>query len=211
MEDIKNIRDIKDKLVERIFSLKSFKVDPLRVAFEPKYPKILLLIVISIATYYAFSGEFIQNWLYSINNSGYLYSFLFGGLFTFGFSTPMAIAFFVSYSPENIILTSIIGGFGAVIADLTIFKFIRFSLMDEFEAIKKEKVFTKFNSIFKLKLSEKIKLYLTFLFAGIIIASPLPDEVGVSMLAGLSNINTKMLAILSFIFNSFGIFLMLLI
>jgi hypothetical protein len=209
MVSVENIKLRKEELVERLFSLKSFKTDPLRITFEPKYPKLLLLIIISIGTYYLFSGEFIKSWLSSINNFGYFYSFLFGGLFTFGFSTPMSIAFFLSYSPENIILTSIIGGLGAIVADLMIFKFIKFSMMDEFEAIKQEKVFIKFNNVFKLKFSEKLKLYLNFLFAGIIIASPLPDEVGVAMLAGLSNISPKTLAVLSFVFNSLGIFLML--
>jgi hypothetical protein len=200
---------IKEDLLKELSNIKYFKQNYLRKSFEPKYPKLFLLIIVSIFTYYLFSSAYVNGIIDSMTNAGYFYSFLFGALFTFGFSTPIAIGFFVSYAPSNIFLAAIIGGIGAVIADLTIFKMIRFSFMNEFENLKNEKAFIKINRMFRLKLSDRIKLYLTFIFAGIVIASPLPDEVGVTMLAGLSRINSYTLAILSFIFNSLGIFIML--
>jgi uncharacterized membrane protein YdjX (TVP38/TMEM64 family) len=50
-----------------------------------------------------------------------------------------------------------------------------------------------------------------YAIAGLIISSPLPDELGVSMLAGLTTINAKKLSIISFIMNSLGILIMLMI
>jgi hypothetical protein len=209
MHTVREIKKIKKEVTRKILELKSWKHDPIKEISEPKYPKLLLLILVSIFTYYLFSTDYVQGYMSSLNGAGYVYAFIFGCLFTFGFSTPISIGFFLSYSPESVLLAALIGGFGAVITDLTIFKLIKFSFMDEFEKLKKEKAFIKLNDIFRIKMSEKIKLYLTFMFAGLIIASPLPDEIGVTMLAGLSKINTYKLAILSFIFNSIGIYIML--
>lgn len=209
MHTVQEIKKIKKEVTRKILELKSWKHDPIKEISEPKYPKLLLLILVSIFTYYLFSTKYIGSLMASLNGAGYIYAFLFGCLFTFGFSTPISIGFFLSYSPDSILIAALVGGIGAVISDLTIFKLIKFSFMDEFEQLKKEKSFIKLNNIFRLKISEKIKLYLMFIFAGLIIASPLPDEVGVTMLAGLSKINTYKLAILSFIFNSIGIYIML--
>lgn len=205
------IREVKKEVFKKILELKSWKHDPIKAISSPKYPKLFLLILVSIFTYYLFSTEYINGLITSLNGGGYIYALLFGCLFTFGFSTPISIGFFLSYSPDNILIAALIGGIGAVVSDLTIFKLIKFSFMDEFEQLKKEKSFIKLNNIFRLKISEKIKLYLMFLFAGLIIASPLPDEVGVTMLAGLSKIDVYKLAILGFIFNSIGIYVILLI
>jgi len=51
-----------------------------------------------------------------------------------------------------------------------------------------------------------IRHYLLYVFAGIILATPLPDEVGVSMLAGLTTIKPMKLAIIGFILHSAAIF-----
>jgi hypothetical protein len=179
--------------------------------FKFKYPKIALWIIFIIAAYFIFSNSSIQNFFNSNQNNGFLYVLIFGALFTFGFTTPFAIGFFITYNPSNIFLAAIIGGLGAVVFDLTIFKFIKFTFMSEFKRLKKEKEIVRLSNLIHIKLSDKIKIYLTYVFAGIIIASPLPDEIGVSMLAGLTKIKTLPLAILSFIFNSLGILVMMLL
>ena len=50
-----------------------------------------------------------------------------------------------------------------------------------------------------------------YAFAGILIASPLPDEAGVTMLAGLTKISVKSLALISFILNTLGIIILLIL
>jgi hypothetical protein len=58
-------------------------------------------------------------------------------------------------------------------------------------------------------LNPTIAHYLTFAFAGFLFASPLPDEAAVMVLAGISKINIRTLAIISFVFNTIGIFILL--
>ncbi len=177
--------------------------------FRFKYPKITALIISSILAYLIFKNASVQEFIIGLNNLSYIGIFIAGILFSFGFSVPFSIGFFLSIHPENIFLASIIGGIGALFSDLFIFKMIRLSFMDEFNKIKKTKLIKDTNDLFKKNINAKIRLYILYTFAGIIIASPLPDEIGVSMLAGLTTINIKKLSIISFIMNTIGIFAIL--
>jgi hypothetical protein len=107
-------------------------------------------------------------------------------------------------------LSAVIGGLGALIGDLFIFN-VKFSFKDEFLILERTLVLKEVNYLIKTTLGKKIKMYLLYVFAGIIIASPLPDESGILMLAGLSHIKLKVLALISFIFNTLGILIMLLL
>jgi hypothetical protein len=153
----------------------------------------------------------VQDYVANLGSIGYLETFIAGMLFSFGFSTPFAIGFFLIAKPENIFLAALIGGAGALISDLLIFKLIRFSFMDEFKRLEKTTAIKEINHLLNSRWIYKIKIYLLYIFAGLVIASPLPDELGVSMLAGLTKIKTHILVIVSFIMNSLGIFIMLLI
>ena len=183
----------------------------MRRLFKFKYPKISIVALIVIIVYFVFTNENIAGFFSNLGNYGYLGIFVAGLLFSFGFTTPIAIALFLVINPENIYFAAVIGGFGALLSDMAIFKIIRFSFIDEFEKLEHTHPIKKLNLIMRKHIKKKIRVYLLYIFAGIIISSPLPDEVGVTMLAGLTHIKTFNLAVLSFFFNSLGIFIMLLI
>lgn len=179
--------------------------------FKLKYPKTILLILCIFAAYIIFSNSAITEIISHSGSFGYLGSFIAGLFFSFGFTTPFSIGYFLQLNPENILVNALIGGFGAMISDLFIFSVIRFSFLDEFNKLEKTKPIKYISNLIDKSFGHKIKSYLLYIFAGIIIASPLPDEVGVTMLAGLSKIKPISLGILSFIFNSLGILIILLI
>jgi len=179
--------------------------------FKYPYPKLTLLVILSILAYFTFSNDSINSFIGSLDNFGYVSSFVFGLLFSFGFTTPFSIGYFVTAQTHNIFVSAILGGFGALLADLFIFKIIRMSFMDEFNRLERTMPLREIINLAKKDLSLRMRHYILYIFAGIIIASPLPDELGVSMLAGLSHIRTIKLAIISFIFNTLGIFVLLLI
>ena len=177
--------------------------------FKFKYPKIILLLITIVLSYLIFKNPLVSNYLAHLGNLGYFGVLLGGILFAFGFTAPFSVGLFISLNPSNIWLAGIIGGLGALIADLLIFKFIKFSFKDEFNRLKNTKTLKSIDFLIQRSLGTKIKLYLMYVFAGILIASPLPDEIGVIMLAGLTKINFKVLAILSFVLNTLGILIVL--
>ncbi len=179
--------------------------------FKFKYPKLFLLGVFCVLSYFIFSNSTVNSYVSSLGVLGYFGIFIAGICFAFGFSAPLAVGFFLIANIDNIFLAACIAGVGSLISDLLIFKIIRFSFMDEFERLKKSRAIVETNRILSSRLLYRIKNYLLFVFAGIVIASPLPDELGVSMLAGLTKIKVRVLAIISFLMNSFGIFILLLV
>lgn len=174
-----------------------------------KYPKTLSLIIAIILAYAIFKDPQVESFVLNLGNLSYLGVFIGGMLFAFGFTAPFAVGFFITLNPSNILLAGVIGGFGAFIADMLIFKFIRFSFGNEFRRLEKTKSIKSVGRLIDRYLGHKIKLYLLYAFSGIAIASPLPDELGVLLLAGFTKINIKILAMLSFILNTIGILIVL--
>ncbi len=176
--------------------------------FKFKYPKLVILLLCIILAYVLFTNERVINAL-PITKGGYLISFIGGLLIAFGFSAPFGVGFLINSSPQSLLLGTLIAGIGATISDLAIFKFIKFSFMNEFEELEKTKTMQKIEKIFRKRKMRIFKNYLLYSFAGILIATPLPDEIGVSMLAGFTTIKTKTLAIISFLLHTMAIFLIL--
>lgn len=129
-------------------------------------------------------------------------SFLAGLFFTSIFTTAPAIVTLGEIAKYGSILnTAFFGAIGAVLGDMVIFSFIRDRLTTHFEELMKhEKWWRRVHTVFKLRYFR----WLTFLLGGIIIASPLPDELGISLL-GMSKMKTKQFVQISFVFNFIGI------
>ncbi len=179
--------------------------------FKIKYPKLFLLLLIIIFSYWFFSKQEVSNFIKSLGSLGYFSVFISGMLFSFGFTAPIATGFFLVIGKQNIILSALIGGIGAMISDLLIFRFIKTSFKEEFQKLGKEKFNLKIKKVSEKIISKQIKIYLTYIFAGIILASPLPDEIGVTLLSGITEIKEKILLILGFLLNTLGIFIILLV
>lgn len=173
--------------------------------YMSKYPKFLLLFITFIISYLLFYskdyGPF-QNFIVGLGYSG---TFIAGILFTYGFTAAPATAIFLILAGhQNIYLASFIGGLGALIGDLFIFSFIRQSFADEIMKLSREKIMSYFSD----RLPGIIKKYTLPVVAGFIIASPLPDEMGVSLLAASRIVSTKMFVIASYLLNTAGIYVL---
>lgn len=187
------------------------KIEKAYLFFTHKYPKFVLLVISAIVAYYLFSHPAVDQYLGGLGEWGYLGVFIAGLLFSFGFSTSFSIGLLIQINPTNIFFAALVGGFGAFIADMLIFKFIKLSFMDEFLTFERERPIRRIERMIKRHFSLKTRTYLLYFLAGFIIASPLPDEVGVSILAGLTTMKAKVLGIISFVFNTLGIFIILLV
>jgi hypothetical protein len=130
-------------------------------------------------------------------------SFIAGMFFTSLFTTaPAIVALGELAKSGSVIETAIFGAFGAVLGDLLIFRFIRDNLGAHFlELMEHEKWWKRmYHLVFRLKYFR----WITFLIGGVIIASPFPDELGISLL-GLSKMKTKHFIPISFFFNLLGV------
>lgn len=179
--------------------------------FKFKYPKLTIFAICIIAAYFIFKEPLIVEKISGLNELSYLGMFIAGLFFSFGFTTPFAIGFFLTAHPDSIVLAGLLGGFGAMLSDFAIFKIIKFSFMDEFNRLERTKPFKESIHMIKHNIKKKIRNYLLYLTAGFIIASPLPDELGVTMLAGLTHIRLSLFALISFVGNTSGILIILIL
>jgi hypothetical protein len=172
-----------------------------------KYHKLFFLVTAIAVAYYLFTLTVVKNFVFVLNQFSYFSNFIAGILFSFGFTTPFSIGFLITSHPISIWIATIAAGVGSVIGDMIIFKTIKFSFMDEFRELERKKVIKKIEKIVQNNKHVLIRHYLLYIFAGIILATPLPDELGVSMLAGLTTIKPLKLAVISFLLHTFSFFL----
>ncbi len=176
-----------------------------------QYPKLLLLCCTFILAYVLYQIGLFNALPVYLHGHGYISMFLGGALFSFGFTTPFAIAIFIAMADEvHPGLGALVAGIGAVLSDMCIFEWIRFSFADELHKLRTTAVFRWVGEkLHHESVPERIREYILWTFAGIIIASPLPDEIGVTLLGGMSEIKERTFAFTCFFFNTIGIFLIL--
>jgi len=177
--------------------------------FSFRYPKLFILIILIFLAYYVFTRPFISEWIELFKKLGNFGIFISGILTGLGFTAPFGFGLIIKINPENILLASLLAGLGATIADLMIFKIIKLSFMDEFKRLEKTRLIQEIEHIVNKKKLVLVRHYLLYVFAGIMLITPLPDEIGVSMLAGLTTIKPLKLAIIGFILHSLAIFILL--
>lgn len=130
-------------------------------------------------------------------------SMISGVFFASTFTVLIAVSIFLSLSAiHNPFLVALLGGLGALVGDSLIFKFLRDDLIADFEYLSRD--FPKVTA--RRILHSKLTLWLAPIIAAFAIASPIPDEIGLLMLA---SIKTKYhhFFLISFLLNTFGILL----
>src|SRR3989344_70320 len=135
-------------------------------------------------------------------NTGYIGSFIAGMMYVYGFTAgPATAILLVLAKSQNIFIAAAIAGFGAFLGDFVIYKIIRQSFSDELDTFAKEWAVIKIISLIPQRL---MSLVLPALGA-IIVASPLPDEIGVTLLAASTSINDRSFFLISYTLNTLGI------
>ncbi|HEY9586036.1 MAG TPA: hypothetical protein VJJ27_00135 [Candidatus Paceibacterota bacterium] len=140
------------------------------------------------------------------NDSSVLASFLSGIFFTSAFTiAPAAAVLGVIATKISPWIVALFGAAGAVIGDLIIFSFMKDRFADDIMHLigpnKKHR-----HAFFHLRLFR----WLTPFVGALIIASPLPDELGLFLL-GLSKTKTHLLIPISFVMNFVGVLLVALV
>lgn len=175
-----------------------------------KYPKLLLILCTIIfaailfheAKDYAPLHEFLLS-------SGYIGTFISGIFYAYGFTAAPATAILLVFAEQqNIFLACLIAGFGALISDLVIFLFVKHTLKNELNKLEHEQIIQDFEREEK-KIFGKYYKHIFPAFAGFLIASPLPTEIGVAIMAHVKRISMKKFLLIAWILHTIGIFIVL--
>ena len=171
--------------------------------------KTIILLLTIILAYVIFKGRGFLQFHNILLSMSYLGTFLAGFFYAYGFTAAPATAIFLSIAKDqNLIAASLIGGLGALISDIIIFMLIKNTFNHEVKAISKTKIIKFIGKEEKL-LFGSFKKYISATFAGFIIASPFPSELGISLMASLKEISFKRFLIIAYILHTIGIFIIL--
>jgi len=132
----------------------------------------------------------------------FLDSFIAGMFFTSVFTTVPAIVALgeIAQLSQSVFLVAVFGGLGALCGDLIIFRFMRDRFGEDILRLIRNSGNGKLRSIVRLKSFR----WLTLFLGALVIASPLPDELGLTMM-GFSKTKTSLFIPVSFVLNSLGI------
>ena len=177
--------------MSRPASKKGFRYKHLLIA----YCVLLGVFLLSFTPLFGIFADFIRK-------LGLLGVFLGGMLYISTFTFSAGLVSLVVLAPMyNPLLVVAIAAAGAVTGDFLIFRFVRDDLEGELWDL-----YTRFggkyiSKVFKLKIFSWILPVL----GAIVVASPFPDEIGVSLM-GISDISTKRFIAICYTLNAIGIF-----
>ncbi len=174
---------------------------------KTKYLLVTDIAIIIVSVFFALvlvKTEVVADILTTSKTLEALGSFISGIFFTSVFTVaPAAVTLGEIAQANSVWLVALFGALGALIGDLIIFRFVKDRLSKHLlELIKKKGGSKRLKHLLNLKSFR----WLTFFIGGLIIASPLPDELGVAIL-GFSNVKPSFFIAFSFISNFLGILL----
>lgn len=138
-----------------------------------------------------------------VGGLGYLGAFLTGIFFVSTFTAvPAAYVLYSLAETLHPVEIALLAGLGAMLGDYLIFRLIKDSLFEELKPALTKLQHPALRTLFK---TPYFSWLLPFIGA-VVIASPLPDEAGVSLL-GLSKIRKWQFFAITFALNAIGIFL----
>lgn len=161
-----------------------------------------ILLVISIFLFVTIAdSSAVQKAIEYIGTFGYIGVFFVGILFVSTFTVvPAGAVLFYSAQILNPLGVAVIAGAGGVVGDYLMFRFFKNNVFEELKPI-----FARFeHSHLSWLFSTPYFAWFAPVAGALVIASPLPDEIGISLL-GISRLKHWQFIALSFVLNSIGI------
>lgn len=161
-----------------------------------------MLLALSLILLFLFADTAVVRTLIAqIGMYGYTGAFI-TGIFSVSTFTvaPAYLVIFHLAIEHNTYLIVLFAAIGSVVGDLAIFRFIKDGVFDEMRTLVGRRRMARVSHLFR----SRHFAWLTPAIGALIIASPLPDEVGVSLM-GLTKLKTWQFMLLSFGLNCAGI------
>ncbi|MDP3973448.1 MAG: hypothetical protein Q8P92_01315 [Candidatus Daviesbacteria bacterium] len=166
-----------------------------------KYPYLTAVLISIFVAIILAQNQAFKDWLLNLGSLEYIGAIIAGMLFVSSFTVAISTVV-IAIMTQNIhpMALALIGGVGAVMGDYLVFKLVRSHLQEELAMLfgKQE------TSHIKHLLHSKYIAWTLPIIGVFIIASPLPDEMGVSLL-GISKISEARFILISYISNAVGI------
>lgn len=168
-----------------------------------KFKNSFLLLVSLVVFFWLAKTPLVDRIIREIGSLGYLGAFITGIFFVSTFTVaPAAVILFHLADTLHPIEVAILAGLGAMVGDYVIFRFMKDKVFEELLPLIRKLHTPKLKLLFK----SPYFAWILPVVGAFIIASPLPDEAGVTML-GLSKIKKWQFFLLAFVLNAVGIFL----
>lgn len=187
--------------------LRGILVDMKLISYVWAYHNTLLLIASFFLLFLVIDLPVAQAILQVFGSLSYLGGFVAGIFFvsTFTFA-PAAVVLFGLAENLNPFLLAVCAAAGAVMGDVVLFRFLKDRVFEELAPVAKK---LGGSGLAALMTSPYFAWFAPVLGA-IIIATPLPDEAGISLL-GISKINTLQFMALTFLLHTTGILMVILL
>lgn len=177
-----------------------------RIFFEWKYKNTFFLFISLILFIFLAQTPLLDKLIKYIGSFGYLSAFITGIFFISTFTVvPASVVLFHLSGFLNPYIVALLAGSGAMLGDYIVFRFIKDKIFEEWYIFFKKFKFTKIRKLFKTPYF----IWMLPIFGAIIIASPLPDEIGVGLL-GATKMKPWQFFILTYILNTTGILIIIL-
>jgi hypothetical protein len=162
----------------------------------------LAIIFLSIVMSLVVVETGVGHWFVTVIDGWQYLSILVAGvMFTSMFTTAPAMVVLAEVAlVQPVWLVATLGAFGAMCGDFFIYRFVKDSLTEDLHALLQLAPKVRFPAIFH----SRVFRWLPPLVGALIIASPLPDELGVTIL-GVSKAPRVIFLLISFSFNFIGI------
>ncbi len=106
------------------------------------------------------------------------------------------------------VVFAVVGGLGAMVSDLVLYRFLKTSLIEEWKLIVLPKLSFQQRQQMESLTKRRLFVWTVPFLASALIASPLPDEFGVALFSVI-NFHPKYFSLISFLANMGGIFVLL--
>ncbi len=170
----------------------------------PRFTALLVSILVGIIFYLWERESFIAHSF--LQAYPYTTSFVAGIFMVYGLTAAPATAvlLFVGGEWNNLFLHWMLATIGATLGDYLIFRFIRFSLAKELNQIRSWRMWLHIPRWHE-RLPQRFRNLVRLASAGFLIASPLPDELGISLLATTQRVSTSNFLLVATLLDALGI------
>lgn len=163
---------------------------------------LLIVTLILVCTFIAGRFGLIDATVSLLEPSYLVAIFVAGFFFTSVFTTIPAIALLAHFGAiHDPFLVAVVGASGSLVGDMLVFRFFKKEMIPDMQSVLARSPFKKIKHLLDKK---AFRFFITSLGA-IVIASPLPDEIGLALM-GLSRVSLPVFIILSYTFNLLGIY-----